>query len=139
MQQVAKSNIISEGLLIAGIAVLALTGCMQDMVQKDYASDETGYEKTVVENAVKQASVGDKNAERMLPPVVVNNPYALASSLGNIEPAAGGNVQVINNNTMYSDLNAGMIKSGAFMQNNAPVYQQPTSFGTNYYSPTSGR
>ncbi len=133
MNRFLKSNTIFSpflGVLCVGF----LTGCMQDMAQKDYNSTEEGYEQKVAENAVKQQRMGAPV------PVVVNNPYALASSLGNIEPAAGNytaaNVPVINNNAAYSGLNPAMIQAGVFMQNSSPVYQQPNSFGSNVYSPT---
>ncbi len=141
MRYQLKSRILEKLLSAAAIlvlsaaAILVLTGCMQDMAQRSYNSEEDGYEQKVVENAVQQIRQGNT-----LPPLVVNNPYALANSLGAANgayaPNNPNNVQVINNNAAYGDLNAGIIQPGVFMQNNTPVYTPPTTFGSSIYSPT---
>lgn len=118
--------------LVVALALVSLSGCMQELAEVQYNSTEEGYEHKVAENMSK--NVAKQIAANANVPVVVNNPYAFTPPA----TVAANNVPVINNNA-YGSLAGNVIQPGVFMQNQVPVYQVPTSFGNNYYSPAMGR
>ena len=131
------ANIMSNRFFTVAVISVTLTSCMQDYADPQYAATEDGYEAVVAKNmnekiARRIADNGGGNLGLSAQVMAqVTNPY-------NYTPGyAGANIPVQTNNA-YGSLNNGIIQPGVFMQNQAPVYRAPTSFGGQIYSPTTG-
>lgn len=129
----AKSNKL---LVLTALSCTLLCSCgQQELAEKHYKSTVPGYEEKVEEAERKEET--QKIALTSAPqpstaiPVVYGTipPGYIQPTFVQQGPAGGGNA--------YGALNS-TIQPGAIMQNNAQIYQQPSSFGSNYY-PQMGR
>jgi hypothetical protein len=124
------TNIKSNRFFITAVLTIALSGCMQDLAERNYSPTEPGYENVVAQNMNKMAAKKMAAASGYTAPVQYNNPYAYDPSIGG--PAAYSGVPVINNNA-YGSLGAsggGVIQTGVFIPNTQPSQYNAPAYGS---------
>jgi hypothetical protein len=143
----------STYLLFILVASQFLTSCYQDLVERNYSSSTPGYASPLTEkknprkrsNQFVDTNSRFRSQDPNNVPVIVNDPFA-----------AGVNAPVLSSNSInsynrmpvnrnmpqqqtgpYGSLSNAenpMIRGNILIQNNSPIYPQP-SFGSNIYSP----
>lgn len=146
-----KSYTKSNRLLVIALGVfspLFLDGCMQELAETKYTPTVLGYEDSVAKANQRAAqriannsgSGGDLAASGNVP-VIITNPFATGAGLGASPTGAFNNPTFTNapisGSSAYGSLGNGVIQPGVFMNNTAPAYQQPSTFGNNIYSPAT--